>query len=191
MATAITAFEDNTLIQRTLAGQQECFGILMARHSLPIKRRIQAMVRNTTEVEDLLQETVLNVWRHLSTFRAESSFRTWMQRVAVNVVLQSFRTERSRPICETVDDLSALVFCGETPDDCFARNEVTLRIRDAIMSIPQPYRQAVFLRHIEGYGLQEIAERLRSSVPAIKSRLHRARRMLAEALKESQPKRNR
>lgn len=61
MAAALTAFEDNTLIQRTLAGQQECFGILMARHSLAIKRRIHRMVRNTTEVDDLPQETVLNV----------------------------------------------------------------------------------------------------------------------------------
>jgi RNA polymerase sigma-70 factor (ECF subfamily) len=81
MTPSIATFEDNTLIELTLAGQAECFTILMDRHLAAVKRHIGSTAPNATDVEDILQEVLLKVWRHLSTFRSESSFRTWMTRL--------------------------------------------------------------------------------------------------------------
>ena len=68
----------------------------MDRHLIAVKRRIGSMVTNVTDRDDVVQEVVLKVWLHLSTFRSESSFRTWIMRVAINEALQIFRRERQR-----------------------------------------------------------------------------------------------
>src|SRR5260370_12130487 len=124
----LVTFEDSALIKLALAGQTECFAVLMDRHLAPIRRRIGSMVRNTTDADDLLQEVLLKVWIHLSTFRSESSFRTWMTRVAINEALQSFRRERCRPLCQSVRDLDALASHGESPHQSLSRLAVTLAI---------------------------------------------------------------
>lgn len=85
-----TTFADSTLIKLALAGETECFAVLIDRHRGAVRRRITSMVGNTADADDLLQETLLKVWHHLPTFRSESSFRTWMTRVAINAVLQAY-----------------------------------------------------------------------------------------------------
>ncbi len=87
--TPLAAHEDCTLVKLALAGQVECFSVLMDRHLAVVRRRIRSLVRNVADVDDLLQEVLLKVWRHLLTFRSESSFRTWTTRVAINEALQS------------------------------------------------------------------------------------------------------
>jgi RNA polymerase sigma-70 factor (ECF subfamily) len=86
--------DDNALIKMSLAGETECFAVLMDRHLVALKRCIGGMVKNRTEADDLVQDVLLRVWRRLSTFRSEASFRTWMTRVAINEVLQSHRREQ-------------------------------------------------------------------------------------------------
>ena len=81
--------DDSRLIKLTLAGHVEAFAALMDRHKAAVRRRIFAMVRSTDDTDDLLQEVHLRVWRHLSAFRSESTFRTWNIRVAINEALQS------------------------------------------------------------------------------------------------------
>jgi RNA polymerase sigma factor (sigma-70 family) len=95
MTPTLATFEDRTLMQRTLAGQSDCFAALIDRHLAAVKRRIGSMVQNPADREDLLQEVLLKVWLHLSAFRAESSFRTWITRVAINEAMQSYRRETS------------------------------------------------------------------------------------------------
>src|ERR1700719_5426597 len=106
MTRPLARFEDSTLIKLALEGQTECFAVLMDRHLIAVRKRIASMIGNATDAEDLLQEVLLKVWSHLSTFRSESSFRTWMTRVAINEALQSYRRERRSPISQTVGDLN-------------------------------------------------------------------------------------
>src|ERR1700728_3548499 len=94
MTPPLATFEDSTLIALALAGQNECFAALIDRHLAPIRKRIASVVRNAADVDDVLQETLLKAWRRLSTFRSESSFRTWLTRVAINEALQSYRREQ-------------------------------------------------------------------------------------------------
>jgi len=183
MTPSIATFEDNTLIKLTLAGQAECFTILMDRHLAAVKRHIGSTAPNATDVEDILQEVLLKVWRHLSTFRSESSFRTWMTRVAMNEVLQSYRRKRCNRLCQAPGDLDAFASYGESPHQSFASVEETKTVRSAVAGLPAKYRQVLILRDIEQLSTGETAESLQSSIPAVKSRLFRARRMLLEALK--------
>ena len=91
MVPPLKTFEDSVLIRLTLAGESEWFMVLANRYLPSVRKRLTAMVRNSADVDDLLQDVLLKVWRHLSTFRSQSSFRTWMTRVAINEALQLYR----------------------------------------------------------------------------------------------------
>jgi RNA polymerase sigma-70 factor (ECF subfamily) len=181
----LAAFEDSILIKLALAGQTESFAVLMDRHSAAVRRRIGSMVRNATDVEDLLQEVFLKVWRHLSTFRSESSFRTWMISVAVNEVLQSYRREHRWRWSQTQRDLDAFTSPCESPQQSFTRAEATHAVRSAVVGLPAKYRQVLILCDLEQRSIRETAQWLQSSIPAVKTRLFRARHMLLAALRRS------
>jgi len=185
MSPPLATFGDNTLIKLTLAGQAECFTVLIDRHLVAVRKRIYSMVRNVTDADDILQEVLLKVWRHLATFRSESSFRTWMTQVAINEARQLYRRERSKSLCQPLRDLDAFASPGESPHQTLARVEATQQVRGAVAGLPAKYRQILILRDFEELSAQETAQYLQSSVAAVKSRLFRARLMLLAALRGS------
>jgi RNA polymerase sigma-70 factor (ECF subfamily) len=191
MTPQLTKFEDSALIEMILAGRTECFSVLMERHMGPVRRCVHSMLRNETESDDILQEVLLKVWRHLSTFRADSSFRTWMTRVATNEVLQAYRRQRLRPLNQCLTDLDSFASSGESPHRSFVRAETADTLRRAVDGLPQIYRQVLILRDIEELSSRETAERLGSPVPTVKTRLFRARTMLSAAVRagETKPRR--
>jgi len=143
------------------------------------------MVQNTTDADDLLQEVLVKVWRHLSKFRSESTFRTWMTRVAINEALQFYRREQRRPICQAFGDFDAFATPNESPFQSLSRAEITQVVRNAVVQLPAKYREVLILCYLEELSLSETARSLQSSVPAVKSRLFRARLMLLAALRRS------
>jgi RNA polymerase sigma-70 factor (ECF subfamily) len=177
-------FEDSALIRMVLAGRTECFTALTNRHLRALKRHIGSIVPNATDVEDLLQEVLIKVWRRLSTLRSESAFSAWVTRVAINEALQSWRRERSRPVCQAFGDYDILVSTNESPLQALTRAETTQIVRDAVHELPEKYEQVLNLREYEDLSLEEIAKFLHLSIPAVKTRLFRARRMLQTALEE-------
>src|ERR1700686_3238096 len=185
MTSPLATFEDNTLIKLALAGQSECFSVLMDRHSAAVRRRIGSMVRNTTDVDDLLQEVLLKVWRHLSTFRSRSSFRTWMIRVAINEAFQSDRRKACRPICQALADFDTFASANESALQSLTRAETIQIVRKAVVQLPAKYRQALILREFEQLSAREIAQSLHLSIPTVKTRLFRARLLLLTALQRS------
>ncbi len=185
MAPPLATFEDSALIKLALAGQTECFTVLTNRHLPAVRRRIGSIIPNTTDADDLLQEVLVKVWRHLSTFRSESTFRTWMTRIAINEALQSYRREQSRPICQALGDFDNFASPTESPLQSLTRAEITQVVRKAVVGLPAKYRQAVILRHLDQLSLRETAQCLQSSIPAVKTRLFRARLMLIAALRRT------
>src|ERR1700676_4874603 len=178
MVPPLTTFEDSALIKLALAGQNECFMVLANRYLPSVRRRIASIVPNTTDVDDLLQEVLLKVWRHLSTFRSQSSFRTWMTRVAINEALQSYRRERRRPICQALADFDTFASSNESPLQSLTRAETTQVVRKAVVDLPAKYRQVLILREFEQLSVGEIAQSLHSSIPAVKNNIFRARYIL-------------
>jgi RNA polymerase sigma-70 factor (ECF subfamily) len=180
--TLSTTLDDKALIKMALAGETECFAVLMNRHQDALKRCISSMVRNSTDADDLLQDVLLKVWSRLSTFRSEASFRTWMTRVAINEVFQSFRRERCNPLCQVRGDLEGLASPDESPHRCLVRAEATTAVRKALTRLPERYREVLILRDLEQLTTEEVAQLLQETIPALKTRLFRARLMLAAAI---------
>jgi RNA polymerase sigma-70 factor (ECF subfamily) len=178
----LAAVEDSALIKLALAGQSESFAVLTNRYMPALRRRIRLMVRNATDADDILQDVLLKVWCHLSTFRSESSFRTWMTTVAINEAFQYFRRRRSAPNLTDLGDFDIFVSRGESPLQSLTRTETTRVVLRAVVQLPPKYRQAVILRDLKQLSLVETAQLLQLSVGALKSRLFRARRMLLTAL---------
>jgi len=174
----LATFEDSALIKLVLAGQSECFTVLTNRHLPAVRRRVGSIVSNRADVEDVLQEVLLKVWRCLSTFRAQSSFRTWMTRVAINEALQCHRREGRRPICQALGDYDSFAAPDESALQSLTRRETTRVVRKAVVELPAKYRQVMILREFQQLSMEEIARSLHSSVPAVKTRLFRARLIL-------------
>jgi RNA polymerase sigma-70 factor, ECF subfamily len=174
--------EDHTLITMALAGSGDCFSALMDRHLLSVKRHICSMVRSSADVDDLTQEVLLKVWRNLSTFRSEASFRTWMTRVAINEVLQLYRRERHRSNREADVNFDALASFCETPHESLTRTEAARTVRNAVKKLPAIYREILTLREFGQLSVGEAAQSVQASVPAVKSRLFRARLLRSASL---------
>jgi RNA polymerase sigma-70 factor (ECF subfamily) len=185
--TSLALFSDHDLIRLTLGGQTDCFTTLMDRHVSAIRRCIGIMLHGNGAIDDVTQEVVLKAWRFLSAFRAESSFRTWLTRVAINEVRQFQRREASSRSQELLN-ADALPSRDESPYEHFARTQKTDAVRAVVNSLPAKYREIVMLRELEELSLQEIAERLRCTIPAVKSRLFRGRSMLVARVRELGPR---
>jgi RNA polymerase sigma-70 factor (ECF subfamily) len=186
MRPPLAAAEDSTLIEMALAGQNECFTILMDRHLAAVRRRIRSMVRSAADLDDVLQEVLLKVWLHLSTFRSESSFRTWLTRVAINEALQAHRREQCRPPrTQELRDLDTFASSDESPYRSLARTEVIHAVRNAVMKLPAKYRQVLILHDLDQLNTIETAQSVQASIPAVKTRLVRARLMLLTGLQRS------
>jgi RNA polymerase sigma-70 factor, ECF subfamily len=182
MTGPIARFEDKTLIQLTVAGHIDCFSVLMNRHKAAVTRCIGAIVKNRSDVEDLVQETFLKAWLRLSTFRFEANFRTWITRVAVNEALGLHRRQRCRPFCPAPVNFETFRSSCESPDEVLARSEAGRTVRGAIAGLPKKYREILNLCDLKQLSAKETARELKSSVPLVKTRLFRARHMLSAAL---------
>jgi RNA polymerase sigma-70 factor (ECF subfamily) len=180
----VKSLADKLLIELTLAGRQECFGALMDRHMDCVRRRINGLIPNTSDADDVAQEVQLKVWMNLSSFRSDSSVRTWMVRIAINESLQWHRSAKHRSQWDA--ELDGLTASTESAFQAYAREEAANAVRRAIHQLPSKFRQIVVLRDVGGLTIKEAAKSLNSSPQSIKTRLFRARRMLAKTLRQSE-----
>lgn len=178
---ALRSVKDEALIEMTLAGHNACFEALMGRHLDAVRKRVTAMIRNQAEAEDVLQEVQLKTWQHLSSFRCDSSFRTWMSRIAINEALQSIRRARVRHGWD-VTDLDRLAASTDSPERLYARREMAGVVRRAIRQLPTKFQQILVLRELREMSIREAARELNSNAPLVKTRLFRARAMLSKVL---------
>ena len=185
MTTVFATLDDSRLIQLALKGEVECFDALMDRHIAAVRKRIQGMVRSSDDADDLVQDVQIKVWRHLSAFRSESTFRTWVIRVATNEALQAYRREKRRAVCQPITDLDSFPAKGESPHQSVVRTETAETVRRAVVMLPTKYRQVLILRDLRELTERETADSLELSIAAVKTRLRRARHMLLKALRRS------
>jgi len=180
--TPFATLQDSALIEGTLAGQSECFTVLMNRHMPAVRKRVKSMAANPSDEDDLVQETFLNAWRHLSSFRSDASFRTWITRVATNEVLQQYRRNRRSAIGPAATGLDGCVSRDESPYQALARAEARQTIHTAVARLPEKYRRVLILRDLDELTTHEAARCLQSGIPLVKSRHFRARRMLSKVI---------
>lgn len=149
------------------------------------------MLGNDADAEDVTQDVLLQVVRKLDTFRGDAQFSTWLHRVTVNAALAHRAKRANRQKHETGGDsadeahvfpASPLKRWNVSPDESALAAERTQLIENAIAQMPEPFRDVYVLADVEGMPNAEIGEMLGMSLPAVKSRLHRARLRMRDAL---------
>jgi len=182
--------DETPLVARARAGDARAFGELVQHYEGKIFRLAQHVTQNREDAEDVLQETFMKAYEHLDQFEGNSKFYTWIVRIAVNQALMKLRrrkTDRSVSLDETIDTgedtvVREIAAWGEDPEQRFSREELGAILDSAIQSLEPPYRSVFVLRDIDELSTEETADVLGLSVPAVKSRLLRARLQLREKL---------
>src|SRR6201994_2647338 len=182
--------DESVLVSQAREGDTRAFGELVRRYEGKIFRLAQHVTNNREDAEDVLQETFMKAYEHLDQFKGDSKFYTWIVRIAVNQALMKLRrrkTDKSVSLDETIDTgedtmVREIAAWDEDPEKRLSREEMGEILDTAIQSLEAPYRSVFVLRDIEELSTEETAEALDLSVPAVKSRLLRARLQLREKL---------
>ncbi len=179
---------DLVLVDRVVAGDRRAFESLVRRHERRVFRVTLAVLGNAEDAEEAMQDTFVKAFRHIEQFRRESRFTTWLTRIAVNEALQKRQARKSALSLDEIGEADVKVFphrshkWHEDPEKLYGKQEVRMMVEDAIRALPPIYRETFVLRDVEGLRAEEAAEILGLTLPAIKSRLLRARLLMREAL---------
>jgi RNA polymerase sigma-70 factor, ECF subfamily len=183
-------FDDAGFVARAQAGDQEAFTALVKEYSRKIYRLAKNITQNDEDAEDVLQESFLKAYEHLSGFQGNSKFYTWIVRIAVNESLMKLRKRKGdrfisldEPV-ETGEDMvkREIAVWEDNPEQRYSREEMQQILDGAVDTLKPDFRTVFMLRDIEELSTEETAEALGISVPAVKSRLLRARLALREKL---------
>jgi len=185
--------EDFDLIQAINAGQVDKFHDLVKRYEQRLYNFSLRMCRDSSDAEDMIQDTFLNVFRYLKDFRYETKFKNWLYKVAASTCIKKRRKSKFAPEKELSLDEFRPTNEAEVADhvpewalmplDKILNEELASMINQQILSLPKKYRLVIVLRDVEGFNTAETAHILNLSPSNVKVRLHRARLFLREKLK--------
>jgi RNA polymerase sigma-70 factor (ECF subfamily) len=182
--------EESALVETARQGDPRAFTELMRRYEAKIFRLAQHITQNREDAEDVLQEAFLKAYEHLDQFQGNSKFYTWIVRIAVNQALMKLRkrkSDRSVSLDEGIDTgedtvVREIAAWDPDPEQRYSQEELGEILDAAVESLAPPYRTVFVLRDIEELSTEETAEALDLTIPAVKSRLLRARLQLREKL---------
>lgn len=166
---------DQVLVERIVGGSRDEFEQLVRRHNQRLFRAARAIVRSDHEAEDVVQQTWLEIYRHLPQFRGDARFTTWATRICVNAALA---VARKRPVIAEVVDVAG----GEVPDDVVDREQLGRVLQDVLGRLPQGNREVMVMRDVLELDTAETAALLGLTEEAVRVRLHRARAAVAAEL---------
>jgi RNA polymerase sigma-70 factor (ECF subfamily) len=185
------ALSETELVGYAKAGRREAFAALMTRGNQRLFRVARSIVRDESEAEDVLQEAYVRAFAKLEEFRGESSIFTWLTRIVINEGRGRLRKRRDTVDLAEIETAQAEAgrvlmfpssFGSGDPERDAARAEARRLLERAVDALPEPFRLVFVMREIEDCSMAETAETLGIRVETVKTRLHRARRMLRAAL---------
>jgi RNA polymerase sigma-70 factor (ECF subfamily) len=173
---------DRPLVDAAAAGSREAFDELICRHQAAILNVIRALLGGAADSDDVAQETFVRAWKGLRRFRGDSSFRTWLYRVALNVARTELARQRhARHSFRPADERREPESGDEPIDRILGRRQAVER---ALHALPEDLRAAVTLRDLQGLEYRAIAEILEVPIGTVESRIFRARQRLRPLLEE-------
>ncbi|HVT92117.1 MAG TPA: RNA polymerase sigma factor [Bryobacteraceae bacterium] len=183
-------FDESALVAKAREGDAEAFNGLVNQYERKIFRLAKHITQSDEDAEDVLQEAFLKAYEHLPGFQGQSKFYTWIVRIAVNEALMKLRkrkSDRTVPLDEPLDTgedtvVREIAVWEDDPEQRYSRDELAGILDEAVQSLRPAFRTVFVLRDIEELSTEETAEALGISVPAVKSRLLRARLQLREKL---------
>lgn len=187
--------EDAELVQAVRDGDASAYRGLVERYQSRVYALICGMVRDREEALDLTQDSFIKAYKNLDRFRLESSFYTWLYRIAMNVAIDHIRKMKKRQheafdegiAARDVDGAIAAAHDASSPTRALDRKELSGQIFDALDTLSPDHRQVVLLREVEGLSYAEIAETMGIAEGTVMSRLFYARRKLRDQLKDLMP----
>ena len=187
--------KDKDIVSRLKAGDQNIFQDILAQYEGKVYGLALKFTRSEQDAEEVLQDTFLAVYNKISGFEGRSAFSSWLYRITINYALMKLRKNKSNPVdyldsyfnekCSTTYNIySSSSDWTQTPDEILLNAELRHKIKSALDRLPQKYKTVFMLRDVEGLTTDEACNILQISVPALKSRLHRARLYLREIISQ-------
>jgi RNA polymerase sigma-70 factor, ECF subfamily len=182
--------DDAELVRRALARDDTAFRTIMERNNRRVYRIARGILRNDTEAEDVVQDAYVNAFTHLDGFRGDSSLTTWLARITMNEALGRLRRERLAVDLDTFEaqptEAQIIQFpqtvASDDPERTMAQREILQLVERATDNLPEIFRIVFITRVIEGMSVEETADILGLRPETVKTRLHRARRLVREQL---------
>ncbi len=182
---------DKELVKRAKEGDLRAFDMLVLKYQRRVFRLISRLIKNTSEVEDVAQETFIKAFRAIQQFRGDSAFYTWLYRIAVNTAKNHLFSKGKRPITlselaknedsESYDAIDAV--SNESPEGNLAGLQIAEAVNHAVNKLPEELSTAVILREMDGLSYEEIAEVMNCPIGTVRSRIFRAREAIAQELR--------
>src|ERR1700758_3132595 len=182
--------EELSLVQAAKRGDDSAFEELVRRYDRNVFRIAQHITQNREDAEDVVQEAFLKAYGNLSKFQEQSKFYTWLVRIAVNEALMKLRRRRPERTVSLDEDVKTeddslpreVADWSPNPEQQYSQAELRDILTRTIQGLPPSFRTVFVLRDVEGLSTEETADALDLSIPAVKSRLLRARLQLRERL---------
>lgn len=182
---------DAKLVARVQQGDKQAFDLLVLKYQRKIQRLLSRMLRDQSDIDDVMQEAFIKAYRALPQFRGDSAFYTWLYRIAINTARNWMSSQGRRPSApglnqtedgETFDEIDNLTD-NNTPESVLASHEIASTVNSVIEQLPAELRTAIVLREIDGLSYEEIAETMDCPIGTVRSRIFRAREAIAAKLR--------
>ena len=182
---------DAELVARVKQGDKAAFDLLVLKYQRKILRLLSRMLRDQSDVEDVMQEAFIKAYRALPQFRGDSASYTWLYRIAINTARNWMSSQGRRPSApngnqtedgETFSEIDNLTD-NNTPESMLASREIAESVDQTIQDLPAELRTAIVLREIDGLSYEEIAETMSCPIGTVRSRIFRAREAIAAKLR--------
>ena len=192
--TDYASLDDGALVSLVQGGDRSAFRHIMQRCNQRLYRVVRGVVDNDAEAEDIVQEAYVHAFEKIDSFRGEASIATWLTRIALNEAYGRLRKRRQTVDVEHIDAVAPMPgkvvmfpnrFGSEDPAAAAAREQLRRMLEFAVDGLPEAFRIVFVLREIEGCTVDETATALDLRPETVKTRLHRARRLLRKALHEN------
>lgn len=181
---------DQALIAKIKAGNIKAYDVLVAKYQGKLARLLSRFIRDNAEIEDVVQETFIKAYRALPSFRGDSAFYTWLYRIGINTAKNYLvSANRRTPTTQEFDVEDAesyeqgdYLHDVNTPENILISKQVVLALNDAVESLPGELKTAIALRELDGLSYEEIAHHMDCPIGTVRSRIFRARGVIAEKL---------
>ena len=187
------SISDDELVKLSRNGDKNAFGELVKRHEGKVYTLGFRFMKNREDAADVMQDTFLQAYRKLGSFEGKSAFSTWLYRIAVNICLMRKRKKKLEYVSfdsaieseSGGDDIKREpVDWSDEPLELADKEQVREKIEKALSKMPGEYREVVVLRDMDGFSNNAVADMLKISLPAVKSRLHKGRMYLRKELSD-------
>ncbi|MDD2722437.1 MAG: RNA polymerase sigma factor RpoE [Methylovulum sp.] len=180
---------DEDLVARVQQGDKKAYDLLVIKYQHKIVQLVNRYLKDPSEAQDVAQEAFIKAYRAIGSFRGDSTFYTWLYRIAINTAKNYLvsRSRRSSQYEVDIQDAEAIENAPQlqgidTPERLLMNEEIVKAIRSAIENLPDEMRTAIMLREFEGMSYEEIAEAMECPVGTVRSRIFRAREAIDNKL---------